>query len=163
MDNNETKQVEVVRTQCTAVPAKTAKAVGRCPRFMTKENEFGLCGSHENFYHRGAQITLISGVILNPKPAAEPKIPQAEPEKVAGLNVPDGMTMVEVNPITPENVDAAVKTLGKVSKAKKAANALKVLKAKDARKVAAVPVEMLAPVDSASTAIGMLNRFDPKN
>jgi len=153
MDNNETKQVEVVRTQCTAVPAKTAKAVGRCPRFMTKVNEFGLCGSHDNFYHRGAEIKLIDGRILNEKPAAESK---PETKNEAGrLVIPEGMTAVVVDKVTPENVAKAVK---KVSKKAKVQQALAVLKAKDAAKAAAVPVEILAPVDQNSDAIGMLNR-----
>jgi hypothetical protein len=92
-----------------------------------------LCGSHLQFLSRGAEIKLQNGTVLNPKPAAEPKAPTAEPEQVAGLNVPEGMTMVAVNPITPDNVDKAVK---KLSKKERVRQALDVLQQKVAQKAA---------------------------
>jgi hypothetical protein len=151
------KTPKVTFGQCNVKPLATSKAgATRCPRMVMTQNEYGLCGGHLNFLIRGAQIELIDGRILNRKPAAEPKAPQAEPEKVAGLNVPEGMTVVEVNPIIPENVDKAVKTVGKkLSKKAQAAEALRILREK--RQDAIVPVNR-----EANLAAGMAARTLPK-
>jgi len=131
MDNNETKQVEVVRTQCTAVPAKTAKAVGRCPRFMTKENEFGLCGTHAAFYAKGAEITLIDGRILNEKPKAV--VPEVQAEPQADFQVASPEVLAEAVPATDKP------KAKKLSKKAKAEAALAVVQAADTQKAADVP------------------------
>ena len=152
MDKNETKQVEVVRTQCTAVPRETAKASGRCPRFMTKQNEFGLCGSHENFYKRGAEIKLIDGRILNPKTA--PAVADTDGSPVAGalahalaasegtrvdLSTPSVSEPAKQDAITPVAPVAPESTAGaapapKLSKRQKVQQALAILSAKQAAK-----------------------------
>lgn len=128
---NETKQVEVVRTQCTAVPTATAKATGRCPRFMTKANEFGICGTHENFYKRGATIKLIDGRILNKKPApvkatevqaTEILAPAAEPQK-------EGSGVDQIHP-APK----------KISTKERVKQALDTIRRKDAKRAEIIPV-----------------------
>jgi hypothetical protein len=117
---------------CQVVPLATSKA-GRsgeahCPR-IAADNEFCICGGHFNFYKRGSQLRLLSGKVLNEKPAAAP---------VAA-------------PVASEPAPVAEPV--KESKTAKANRALKVLKEKKAKKQA--QPDAIVPV-AESSAVGQM-------
>ncbi len=150
---NDSKAPKVTFGRCQAVPRQTAKETsGQCPRMVTTQNEHGLCGGHLNFLSRGAEIKLQNGTVLNPKPAATPKAPKVEEQGTrVDLSAPEpGAPAATFNAATAETIAAAngdkppvdstvTPKPKKVSKAKKAADALATLHAKDAQRADQAP------------------------
>ena len=147
MESNETKietktakAPKVTFGQCQVVPRPTSKAgETRCPRMITKENEYNVCGGHLAFINRGSETRLLDGRTLNQKPAAEPK-----PTKSTEPAKQDEITSAA--PAVPVDATPALK---KLTKKQKGQAALAVLSAKQAAK------------NDAAVDTGMVQRSTP--
>jgi len=150
-NENTTKSVKEPKPsfgQCQVRPLAGSKA-GRtqCPR-PAADNEHRLCSGHQWFLTvKNAEIELVDGTILNPRPKVEPKVePKAD---TAGLVIPEGITAVTLTNPTPESVAAAVEQVATKAGKKRASK-------KDRK---AEPIALIVE----HPAIAVLNRTLPNS